>query len=61
MLKTVQRSRSLVLWHDHSTILKFGYLLMTIHTLFDPAVFHETDEYEHANGRKCARSTQDIV
>ena len=33
VLKELQRSRKLVLWHDHSTILKSGYILMSIHTL----------------------------
>ena len=39
LLKQLQRSCTLVLWHDHSIILGSGYLLMTIHTLYDPAVF----------------------
>ena len=37
-LKNTQRCRSLVFWHDHSTILKSGYLLVTVHVLYDPAV-----------------------
>ena len=37
--KSLQRSRKLALWHDHSTILNAGYILMTIHILYDPAVF----------------------
>ncbi len=38
-LKRLQRSRTLVLWHDHSTIAGSGYLLITIHSLYDPAHF----------------------
>ena len=44
-LKAFQRTRNLALWHDHSVILGRGYLLMTIHCLFDPAVFFTTAEY----------------
>ena len=61
LLKKLQRSRTLVLWHDHSTILGSGYLLMTIHTLYDPAVFLKTDEYGRLIGKDCARSIQDVV
>ena len=32
-LKKLQRSRKLVLWHDHSTIVGSGYILMTIHII----------------------------
>ena len=61
ILKKVQRSRTLVLWHDHSTILGSGYLVMTIHTLYDPSVYVSTVEYEEMTGRKCARSVQELV
>ena len=61
MLKKLQRSHTLVLWHDHSTIVGSGCLLMTIHTLYDPAVFLNKDEYEAVSGKKCARSIQNIV
>ena len=61
LLKRLQRSCTLVLWHDHSTILESGYLLMTIHTLYDPAVFLTKNEYENVTGKKCARSIQDVV
>ena len=61
LLKQLQRSRKLVLWHDHSTILGSGYILMTIHTLYDPAVFMTIEEYESSTGMKCAKSIQDII
>ena len=54
LLKKLQRSRTMVLWHDHSTILGSGYLLMIIHTLYDPDVFLNKDEYEAISGKKCA-------
>ena len=61
VLKELQRSRKLVLWHDHSTILKAGYILMTIHTLYDPAVYMTTEEYEQKTCKKCKKSIQEIV
>ena len=61
LLKKLQRSRTLVLWHDRSTIIGSGYLLMTIHALYDPAVYLSTAQYERKSGRKCARSVQEIV
>ncbi len=60
-LKQLQRSRTLVLWHDHSTVAGSGYLLMTIHSLYDPAIYLSTAEYERKTGRKCTRTVQDVV
>ena len=37
-MKKFQRTRSLTFWHDHSTILGAGYILMSVHIVFDPAV-----------------------
>ena len=39
MLKTAQRTRTLAFWHDHATILGHGYILMTVHVIYDAAVF----------------------
>ena len=39
MLKTAQRTRTLAFWHDHATILGHGYILMTVHVIYDTAVF----------------------
>lgn len=50
LLKSLQRTRHLALWHDHSTILGAGYILMTIHVLYDSAVFLTTDEYKRKTG-----------
>jgi hypothetical protein len=60
-LKTIQRSRSLVLWHDHSTILGAGYILMTIHVLYDSAVFCSAEEYNRKAGKQCSRRIQEII
>ena len=41
-----QRTRHLVMWHDHATILGKSNLLITVHTIYDPAVFLTDSEYE---------------
>ena len=38
-LATIQRTRNLAMWHDHSTILKTGYILFAVWVVYDPAVF----------------------
>ena len=38
-LKQLQRTRTLAMWHDHATILGRGYIMLTVHTLYDPAVY----------------------
>lgn len=45
-LKSLQRTRHLALWHDHSSILGAGYILMTVHVLYESAVFLTEDEYK---------------
>ena len=45
-IKNFQRSRSLILWHDHGTILGLGCILITVHVAYDPAIFYTQSEYE---------------
>ena len=45
IIKTYQRTRTLVLWHDHGTILGLGSILMTIHIVYDTATFYTQAEY----------------
>ena len=45
-IKHFQRSRSLIIWHDHGTILGLGCILITVHVAYDPAVFYTQSEYE---------------
>ena len=44
IVRKLQRTRTLVLWHDHGTILKLGCILMTIHVVYDQAVFYTPSE-----------------
>ena len=41
-----QTSRSLCMWHDHATILKMGFVMITVHVMYDPAVFYTDEEYQ---------------
>lgn len=44
-----RRSRSLCMWHDHATILKMGFILLTVHIMYDPMVFFTDEEYKQAH------------
>ena len=46
ILAKAQRRRHLALWHDHATILSTGFLMITVHILYDPAVFFTNSEYQ---------------
>lgn len=44
LIKSSERTRTLGIWHDHSSILGRGYVLVTVKVFYDPAVFEtETD------------------
>lgn len=44
-----ERSRCLCMWHDHATILKMGFIMVTVHIMYDPVVFYTDKEYEELN------------
>lgn len=46
---TTEITRSLCFWHDHATILKMGFILITIHVMYDPLVFFTDEEYRACN------------
>ena len=46
-----QRNRMLVCWHDHAKILGTGYLLITINTVYDTALFMTEQQYTEKNGQ----------
>ncbi len=39
LIKRIERTRTIACWHDHSTILGKGYVLVTTKVVYDPAVF----------------------
>ena len=45
-----QRQRSLAMWHDHATILRNGFIMVTLHVVYDEAVFFTSDEYFDITG-----------
>ena len=45
-LSQVERTRTLGMWHDHSTILGHGYVLITVRVMYDQAVFKVESELE---------------
>ena len=52
-LKQYERTRNIAIWHDHSTILGKGYILLTAKVLYDPAIFQ--------SGKAGAQSIQAYV
>ena len=38
-LAQIQRTRHVAIWHDHSSILKTGYILFALWVVYNPAVF----------------------
>lgn len=44
ILSQKERTRSLGMWHDHSTILGHGYITITVMVLYDQAVFKTDTE-----------------
>ena len=50
LLSQTQRTRHLVLWHDHATVLGSGYVLVTVHALYDEAVYLSDREYQEKVG-----------
>jgi len=45
-----QRTCTLCAWHDHATILGNGFIMITIHVIFDKAVFLTSTEYKEVTG-----------
>lgn len=43
-LKEFERTRTLGIWHDHSSILGKGYILLTVKIFFDSAVFKQNTD-----------------
>ena len=43
-LAALQRTRTIAMWHDHSTVLQQGYILFAVWIVYDPAVFFSEQE-----------------
>ena len=47
-----ERCRNLMMWHDCSTISNHSHFLMTVSTMYDPAVYLTSAEYFQKTGKK---------
>ena len=45
-MSQIERTRTLGMWHDHSTILGHGYVLITVRVMYDQAVFKVESELQ---------------
>ena len=50
-LKSLERTRHLIVWHDHSTVANHGHLMFMISVLYDPAFHITTEEYKEKTGK----------
>ena len=61
-IKQFERTRYLILWHDHATLLNLGCVMMTIHVAYDPAVFLTCAQYEDCTAADSgAKQLQSII
>ena len=60
-LSTLQRMRTLAMWHDHSTILQTGYILFAVWIVYDPAVFYTQAEWTRKQTRQSRANIQPLV
>ena len=58
-LKSIERHRHLLIWHENSTVANHGYLLCLVSVLYDPAVHLTDEEYSSKMGKTV--SVQKIV
>ena len=52
MVAKLERTRSIAIWHDHSTVLGQGYILITAKVLYDPMIFKTQEEIENESSTK---------
>ena len=57
----LQRTRTLALWHDHSTILQTGYILFAVWVVYDPAVFYTQDQWRNMHTQQNKVHIQSLV
>lgn len=51
-IKTLQRTRHLMFWHDGSSLASHSYLLILVSCMYDPAVFYTDEEYFQKTKKK---------
>ena len=50
-LKSLERTRHLMIWHDHSTVANHGHLLFMVSVIYDPAFHLTSAEYKTKTGK----------
>ena len=50
-LKSIERTRHLMIWHDHSTVANHGHLLFLVSVAYDPAFHLTSAEYKVKTGK----------
>ena len=61
-LAVLQRSRTLAVWHDHSTVLRQGYILFAVWVIYDTGVYLTEDEYKVAcRGSPLVKNLQEEI
>ena len=43
-LKHWERTRHLMIWSDHSSVMNHGHILLTVNTIYDPAFYYTSQE-----------------
>ena len=51
LVRKLERTRTIAIWHDHSTVLGKGYILITAKVLYDTAVCKTQSEIQEELGR----------
>ena len=59
-LATLQRSRTLAVWHDHSNVLQQRYILFAVWVIYDPVVYLTEDEYGARDGQAVKNLQEEI-
>ena len=59
-MKQVERTRTLWMWQDHSTVLSYGLVLVLMGVTYDPLTFYTDDEVSHSSHHN-NMSMQEIV
>ena len=60
-LSTMQRTRTLAIWHDHSTILNTGYILFAVWVVYDTGVFYTHTELVQQQPKTCKTQIQSLI
>ena len=49
LMKFYERTRHLMIWSDHSSIMNHGHILLTANAIYDPAFYYTSEELHGKN------------